>query len=1470
MNKLLFFPIFFLLLTTITVNANPTLFYTTANANVNLPNGYIFTNDFICGSLTIDSGNSVYTNGFNIYCANTVKIAGTIKTNTLDFVSSTNGGAGGHSTSNCPNGQPGTGNSLSFGGSGGGGGGDGGCGTGGSGGSTTVAGGGQSTAGSTGSTPVLSNANIITWYTAGFTGYLQGAGGGGGTTDGVNGQTGGGGGAGGMGIFIEASNIAITGTIQAVGESGGAGTSSSPYCGNGGGGAGGGTIILAYGSGGYTAGTYSVGGGGGGSKGNANCIDGALGGSGQAQTFNFVSAPINVFSLLSSVTITNPSNSIVDVGQTESFTMNVIGGATPYVENIFVANSISHSVISAFNSIASTSSTSSTFAFTVNTAMIGNSPLVANAFVTDNSPSTVNSVFSSSFTVNPQLFSTGWTATNSVAHYNGYQTLSASISGGTTSYTYNFLVYNAVGSLVSNLLISGSSLTSNTYSFQINPSWGTGLFTANVLVTDSASTPVTVSNTLTFNVDTVSSVTLTNPSNAIIDLGQSASFTASWIGGQNNFQANLIIVNAINNAQISNQLTTAISGQNTLITYTPATIHPSSTPLKFNVIITDANGNVANSVYTTNLIVNSAFSLTSFSSSPSIPVNTETGQILTFNAVVSGGSSSYTYNFIVSNILTNSVVGNLLVVTSNTAQGWSFTIPSSVGTNSLQANVVVTDSASTPVTVNSIYLRPINTIPGIIQNLFFSNSGGNSIVYGTVAIANSIVSSGSPPYSWQWKIDGNLINFQSLSSTQTSNTILLNGGTHIYNSLVTDNEGFSILTQNTLVISTNTLSLNLNLPNSFTYNGNGGTVTAQVSTIGNQITGTLWENGANILTTNNIATFTTSRNAGTYSFVFNSLTNGNYTSASSSGSFTISPSNSPTLTETLNGTAGNYVIYQHQTIPINVVSTTSNIIILYRNGVSVASTNGFSLSYSDTENSIGTVTFEAVANSINYTTTTQTWILSVNEPAFTTSLISSNTYLSYDGNTLLPSNNIFNLLNFKYFLNTSSFYKINSIQINFGSNSLPSNQLLVPANYVPSNDPVIYNSVLFNTYGNNAINSYNAIITINDIYGDLLTKTIVINTNTYVYPTITPPNIILNNAFSTYSYTTVHTPISVNVVQGSFPINVINVYPGEANAIIEVMGTGTNTVTVTYSYPSITNSLQINALVVDLNNFNSLSTTSNDMIFAYNPGSVTLQTSPGYASVNQEYSFTATAGQFAMKSVNVYWGDGDNTTYTFPTPLTTSGNFILRHDYIIPQTYSLTVFSTDNSFGGAYISSTLTNPSLVVDAYNPPAVTSVTPNTRFNGANDNSELFTFTIQSGSFPTSNITVNWNDARTVGSNSTHTFNTLSSNQLTFAIRHTFQFPISYPVNAMVCDQFTCVTYATPISIGPIPLTQSDLNKIQNDTGRSNNQSQLDNNPSVQNAQNPTPPVVAIILFIGFAMLIGILAIKEISKNERNKKK
>ncbi len=174
-----------------------------------------------------------------------------------------------------------------------------------------------------------------------------------------------------------------------------------------------------------------------------------------------------------------------------------------------------------------------------------------------------------------------------------------------------------------------------------------------------------------------------------LDSGQST-LTANPNGGTTPYSYQWYTASAAGTCSASD---TAISGA-TSNTYTASP----STSTYYCYSVTDSALPSETSYSQTDLIaVNNALSFNSFLISNS-PI--DVGQSTTFTANVNGGTSPYTYHFLVYNSI-NGIIENYLTTNSLTYNSFVFT-PNSLQTGSLTANVFVTDSASDPETVNSI------------------------------------------------------------------------------------------------------------------------------------------------------------------------------------------------------------------------------------------------------------------------------------------------------------------------------------------------------------------------------------------------------------------------------------------------------------------------------------------------------------------------------------------------------------------------------------------------------------------------------------------------------------------------------------------------------------------------------------------------------------------------------------------------
>jgi len=488
----------------ITVNAFPIYVdLNPANANMVISTSTTLSSDIVCGNLTIDSGVTLTTNGYNIYCQSNIINYGTIFTG-YDPTSVYLGAGLGY-----PN---------SYAGSGGGGGffGE-------PGGNTLAPGGAAAQGAGTGSfglspdSPILSINLIRIWYNANIINYLSGAGGGSGggcgcSDDGPGGDST-------YGVLIEANNI-NAGTINTNGGNGGDGTS-----GNGGGGGGGaGVAILAYNAI-YTSGAYSYSGGSGG-FGCGGC-GGGSGGNGNVLTFQWATPPVIVVSGLS-ISLSPTSNTIT-TGVSVKFTNTTMGGAAPYTHSysvfqygttaqsgnyVITGNSIEFlntqsSSAQTFNVLESVTDNSGTTAYSSNSVITVNSPPTIALSPTTN---TINSLQSVKFT--------------------------NTTSGGTPPYTFAYSVFQ-YGSAASpsNFIINGNSIEfTNAGTYNVLE----GVTDAFGITAYSANSQISVNIALPRNIIAYLPITLLNYQSSAI-----AANTPIAIGTSNTFTGNIIGFNAI-------------------------------------------------------------------------------------------------------------------------------------------------------------------------------------------------------------------------------------------------------------------------------------------------------------------------------------------------------------------------------------------------------------------------------------------------------------------------------------------------------------------------------------------------------------------------------------------------------------------------------------------------------------------------------------------------------------------------------------------------------------------------------------------------------------------------------------------------------------------------------------------------------------------------------------------------------------
>ena len=192
---------------------------------------------------------------------------------------------------------------------------------------------------------------------------------------------------------------------------------------------------------------------------------------------------------------------------------------------------------------------------------------------------------------------------------------------------------------------------------------------------------------------------ITSPSNAIADVGQYVSFTASESSCVSTFTYNVLVVNSVTPGTIThNDLLTGQTANSVTFTFQTVSADTSNSPEEANVVVTDSGTNTVTSGYSSNFIIHAAISTPIISpSNPTI----DSGQSVQFTSTWSGGTKDYTAKLYSSSTSTCNT-GSTLVQTQSSLISGKVTFNTVAPTSNTYYCIFVTDSASTPATVNSI------------------------------------------------------------------------------------------------------------------------------------------------------------------------------------------------------------------------------------------------------------------------------------------------------------------------------------------------------------------------------------------------------------------------------------------------------------------------------------------------------------------------------------------------------------------------------------------------------------------------------------------------------------------------------------------------------------------------------------------------------------------------------------------------
>ena len=428
------------------------------------------------------------------------------------------------------------------------------------------------------------------------------------------------------------------------------------------------------------------------------------------------------------VTISNPANTVVDVGQV--FTVNGIisGGFGNYAVNAIVSNTL-HGMIG--NYLYTTAGTTWIATFTANSLMQTNSPVLANVVVTDSNSLVADSGYTTNIIVHTQLVASAAPAAAPSLVDSG-QTSSLTIVAPTTGTpSYNYQWYSGPSATC-----SGDTTPVGTNSVSYTTAALTTATFYCVEETDGATTPNTVYTGTTEVTVTSPTVTISNPANTVVDVGQVFTVNGIISGGFGNYAVNAIVSNTLH-GMIGNYLYTT-AGTTWIATFTANSLMQTNSPVLANVVVTDSNSLVADSVYTTNIIVNTQLVASAAPTASNSVVTIGQPTLLTV-APPTTGSPGYSYvwfsgsNAACGSDASTGFTGSSHVFTSTVANTY-YCVQEMDGATS--PNTVYT--GTTLITFTGVYVPPVVTI---------SNPANTILDVGQVFTVNGVISNGVLPYS---------------------------------------------------------------------------------------------------------------------------------------------------------------------------------------------------------------------------------------------------------------------------------------------------------------------------------------------------------------------------------------------------------------------------------------------------------------------------------------------------------------------------------------------------------------------------------------------------------------------------------------------------------------------------------------------------------------------------------------------------
>jgi hypothetical protein len=286
-------------------------------------------------------------------------------------------------------------------------------------------------------------------------------------------------------------------------------------------------------------------------------------------------------------------------------------------------------------------------------------------------------------------------------------------------------------------------------------------------------------------------VSITDPSNVVADVGQYEKFTASEGSCISTYTYNILLSNAISsNVITANQLDSADSATSNVFLYKTTSLDITNSPIHGNVILTSGSG-TTNSVYTANFIVYATPTATLTPSADPIV----SGGFITYNIMITGGAGSFQVELY--NVTGSSQVGSNVIIYSS---GGSNTITFVTGaTGNFVYNAIFTDLGTT---ANYIGVQPTNTLyvlPGAAPAPIYLQNATANPAY--IFPGNVFYNQNTPPIPFTHTITactnnwltGNCVGNVVYTSTQTlTGNIFVDGNITINSGVTLNTADFDI------------------------------------------------------------------------------------------------------------------------------------------------------------------------------------------------------------------------------------------------------------------------------------------------------------------------------------------------------------------------------------------------------------------------------------------------------------------------------------------------------------------------------------------------------------------------------------------------------------------------------------------------------------------------------------------------------